>query len=274
MHESLYSSILPGLHQGKFKVYELPTVQIIIPTNSFSLAITQPRNNNYGMGDTRREIVSRVRSYRLYGGRGRATTTRTIVKKTQIIAITKFQLSQRLWSAWELGVAAEKRTVKVSHWAYWIKFCGIWEVDVFSFRSMVARTDRENGLRLENELDTLSVFASFRVFAHRNNDKGRFTNSVNYSEQVISSVSVHYAVIHGGRRGITDWPLEVKQLVYTLNGLRKFAPKEVQVKHPILQAGLRRVKTVMNLRDSHMDSTRWVLWLLQWKGVMRSGDVI
>lgn len=70
------------------------------------------------MGDTRREIVRRVRSYSIYGGRGRAESSSITEKKTPSVAMTKLKFSQKLWSIRELGVAAITNKVKVSHWVF------------------------------------------------------------------------------------------------------------------------------------------------------------
>lgn len=100
------------------------------------------------------------------------------------------------------------------------------------------------------------------------------TNSVNYAEKFFSSVRGHYASIHGRRPGLSEGALGGKKLSYTLDGLLKLAPSRMRVKMPILQSNMRRIRRVMNLRDSHEDRTMWELCLAQWKGVMRCGDLV
>lgn len=57
-------------------------------------------------------------------------------------------------------------------------------------------------------------------------------------------------------------------------GLEKFAPSCQTYRLPILQQHLRMVKETLNLEGCQMDRTLLALWLTQWQGVLRSGDLL
>lgn len=93
-------------------------------------------------------------------------------------------------------------------------------------------------MRLKEELEVLAEFETFIVFDTRNLKRRQTTNSVNFTEQVISSVRAHYAGIQGRRQGKINGDLGGKQLKYTLNGLRKLAPSRMRAKQPIPHSDL------------------------------------
>lgn len=65
-----------------------------------------------------------------------------------------------------------------------------------------------------------------------------------------------------------------KQLAYTLIGLHNLAPKKSRIKRPIFQSGQRHIGYVLELDISHIYRTLWVLRLIQWGGVMRTGYLL
>lgn len=120
----------------------------------------------------------------------------------------------------------------------------------------------------------MASFATFVVFATRTPEIVGHTKSVNYADQIISSVRGYYAVFHGRRPGLGSGELGGKQLKYVLNVLRKLARRVIKVRRPVLQGDLRRIRIVFNLTNSHQDRTMCVHCLAQWKGVVRSGDLV
>lgn len=109
-----------------------------------------------------------------------------------------------------------------------------------------ANKEWEVRMRLKEELDILDDFAALIVLETRSAEGGRATNSLNYAEQVISSVRGHYTRIQGRIPGMADGALG-KKLSYILRGLPKMAPCAARVKLPILKGDLRNIRGVLRL---------------------------
>lgn len=180
----------------------------------------------------------------------------------------------RLWAAEELGIADRTKVVKISHWEYWRRFCGVWNEDAATLGELGVNMEQERGMRLNKELEVISALGSFIVFDSRFVEKRTTTNSENYAEKVIYSVQRDYVRMQGRRPILTDGTLGGKQLLCTLRGLRKLVQIQMRVKLPILQRDLRMMCKVLDLESSHLDRTMCTLWLSQWKRVMRCGDLI
>lgn len=123
-------------------------------------------------------------------------------------------------------------------------------------------------------MDILAAFASFIVCEPQSLDTTKTTNTVNYAEQVISSVKGQYSSMHGRLPGLSEGSLGGKQWLNTLNEFRKLAPGLIPSKRPLLQPDLRRIRGVMNLKYIHDYRTMWSMCLAQWQGVMRCGYLV
>lgn len=100
-----------------------------------------------------REVVSAVRSYRLDGTRRRSESRPSEGKQTNPTPMTRMDLKRKVWVAKRLGIVPRTRTVNISHWAYWVKLCNLWEVDMMRFGSLPANSEEAISLRLKGELD-------------------------------------------------------------------------------------------------------------------------
>lgn len=178
-------------------------------------------------------------------------------------------------------LTSRTRTIHISHWVYWCRFCGVWGIDMAKFCALCANTEEPIILRLKYELSVLVSFTGFIVFAPRTLEVILSTNSVNYAEQVISSVRGHYAGttrivnrIHIRGPGLSNVALGFKQLRNTPNWLLNLAPIQMRVNRTILHADLRQIRADMDLSNIHDNWTMWALWFAQWKGLMRFGNII
>lgn len=158
-------------------------------------------------------------------------------------------LEGKFCPAQHIELAPTTRIVKESHWAYWSRFCRFWGVEAVKYRSLRAITEEGMILRLKVELDVIDAFADLILIAPRTTKGIRTTICVNYAEKLLSSIRGHYAGIHGRRPGLSNGELGGKQFRYRLDGLLILAPSRESVKRPVLQSDLRRISTVMNLKE-------------------------
>lgn len=148
-----------------------------------------------------------VMAYRIDGGRRSYHVTQNAQVERSRTPLSRMELAGKVWSAKNLGIAPRTRMVNKSHWAYWRRLCGVWGVDTIRVVALGANREESMSFRLKNELNVQSAFAAFIVFAPREFERRRSTNSVNYAEQVISSVRGNYAGIYSRRPGLSNGAL-------------------------------------------------------------------
>lgn len=159
-------------------------------------------------------VVSVVRSSTLDGGRGISNNGQGYVNEGTRSTLTKMDRTKKVWTSRQLGIAPRTRTIKISHWSYWRRFCGVWGLYTSHIGALGANSEETMILRLHNDLYVLSAFSGFIVFAPLSLYSNRTTNTVNYTDQVISSVRGHYASIHGRRPGLIDAALGETSALY------------------------------------------------------------
>lgn len=137
-----------------------------------------------------------MRSYRLDGGR-HPRRRQNISNPVETEVMSRHELYRKLSAARDLGVVSVTKVVKLSQWADWKRFCGVWKVDSTRFGSLGANAEEAVELRLQEGLDTFLAFAAFIVFSPRAKSVKHITNSVTYAEKVLSSIRCHYESIHG-----------------------------------------------------------------------------
>lgn len=93
----------------------------------------------------------------------------------------------------------------------------------------------------------------------RKNGRAGKSNSVQYAEQVISSVKAHYGLETGHRPGLVEGGNGGGQLRRVIKGLRMMSPRLQGVRLPILQHHLRAVRRVLNLESSQLHRVLWDL---------------
>ena len=173
-----------------------------------------------------------------------------------------------------LSAATANGTKRVAqiHMKWWQRFCRDMGIDIDRFAEAPLEADQAR--RVTQETDTLALFAVYVVTKGGQARTEQGYNSVNYAEQIISSIRSYYEAEHGRRPGVDQKGLSGYKLKRALRGLRRLFPKEAAVKKPLLQYHLRAIREVMDLRGNGLHRALWALWTCQWQGVMRTCDLI
>lgn len=111
-----------------------------------------------------------MRSYRLYGGRSSGRNLSIRKREERRMVLGKFEVSRRVQAEKELGIESGTCRIKLSHWAYWRRFHGVWEVETVTLGALAASTEVAMGLRMIKELDLFAAFAAFIVLDTRYRD--------------------------------------------------------------------------------------------------------
>lgn len=108
----------------------------------------------------------------------------------------------------------------------------------------------------------------------RPRQKTNHLNSAVYSKTVVGSIRNWCKEVAGRAPGTASENFYARVLGPLFRGLEKFSPNREAHRLPILQQHLRLVRDTLDLEGSQVDRTLWALWLTQWQGVLRSGDLI
>lgn len=103
-------------------------------------------------------------------------------------------------------------------------------------------------------------------------DRGKRYKTVDYSEQVVSSVRMSYCMRQGEAPAVLDGGIGSKILRRVLKGHLNLTPSTNRKNMPILQRYLRLLKRDLNLEGCNVYRTCWALCLTQFEGVMCSED--
>lgn len=131
------------------------------------------------------DVVSRVIYYRLGGGIRAGNYVPEGARIEGRRELGKVGLARKFQAAMKLGMTVRTRAIKVPHWAYCRRFCGVWVVDAVTFVDLGAKTEEDKRLRLKGELEVLVEFAQFVVLDPRMREKRNYKNSVTYAEKVL-----------------------------------------------------------------------------------------
>lgn len=172
----------------------------------------------------------------------------------------------------EDGTAVTTKSTQASHWNYWVDFCKMMHIDVESFGRCEEGEAQPTIAQVNAESGALAVFATFVVFYPRQN--GKEANTAAYAEKCMASVRSFYAEKWGRRPGLNITGTSTHLMKLVLKGLHKRSPSKQEARLPIMQQHLRAVKARMDLEHNQAHKTLWALWLTQWQGVSRSGDLI
>lgn len=122
-----------------------------------------------------------------------------------------------------------------------------------------------------SEANLLSAFATFVVKFPRNKSG---QNSADYATQVVASVRSLNAETLGRRPGMTPAGASHESFKTVVKGLRKMAPSIAVRRNPVMQHHLRAVTKTLDLDGSVVDRVLWALWVTQFQGTLRAGDLI
>lgn len=148
-------------------------------------------------------------------------------------------------------------------------FCGVAGIDseeCFAYDESLVNTKV-----VAAEADLLCAFMAYVVAFPRSKKP---TNTGRYARQVLSSVLSYYEDRLGRKQGANAEGNPVKRIRCVAKGLRVIAPASLTEKKPVLQYHLRAIKEQMNLSKNGFHRVCWSAWLMQWQGVLRSGDLI
>lgn len=265
--------------------------------NTSDAGVNIPAENNQTIG---RLIITRdgrkFQRFRSVGSTGRdVRTVQPVVEKkrsrtrltnaearARICAIRLSIRSQRntaievlrelAQAARDLGRSDGTHSVRTSHLDYWEEFLRESKTGVSGFGNCdwISKEDELTSRRYEN--DILSCFATFVVHRPRISRKKR--NSATYAKAVVGNVRKHFEEESGRAPGSDSEHFYSRVLGPLFRGLEKFSPIKEQPRMPILQQHLRLIRENLNLSGSQQDPTLWALWLTQWQGLLRNGDLL
>lgn len=167
------------------------------------------------------------------------------------------------------SLAPSSRCTMSSHLRFWAEFCQLAQLnpnDCFGDGSK-----DPSGLQIKAEAAVLAAFASFVIAFPRGTAKN---NTAKYAGQVIATVRSYYEDSLGCRPGIIANGSSHAHLKAAMKGLRAIAPAVEPKRRPILQYLLRAIKRMLQLESNQRHRVLWAMWLLQWQGCMRAGDLI
>lgn len=89
----------------------------------------------------------------------------------------------------------------------------------------------------------------------------------------MGTVHGYYKQMHGRATGVGRGVEFTRTLRGVSRGLKNFFPSTPLSRIPLLADEMREIRSVMSM-DNLRDLTFWALWSAQWKGVMRSSDIL
>lgn len=181
-------------------------------------------------------------------------------------------LQQSVGAAIDLGRSDGTHIAKRSHMAYWKAFKEETGMDTSTFYIPTWGSQRGEFTARQRENEILACFAAYVVHRPRRIGKGRNTGA--YARLVVASIRSCFAEEVGRQPGTNARHFSSTVLGPLFKGLEKFSPSPQQYRLPILQQHLRLIRKHLDVEGSHEDCTLWALWLTQWQGVLRSGDLI
>lgn len=174
-----------------------------------------------------------------------------------------------LKQALDVSYAPATKAVQKTHLAYWYDFCKVAQMSphtCFSANIFAADT-----AALAAEANILSAFLAFIVI-HPRGKKAH--NTAAYALQILSTVRAFFADAISRRPGIALNGASAGNLKAVVTGLRRVSPSPVLRRKPILQFHLRAIRARLQLRTNHLHRVAWALWLTQWQGCLRAGDLL
>jgi len=165
--------------------------------------------------------------------------------------------------------ALQKRELAMRKWQ---RFAEIFDIDLNTFGDASKRRpeDMQEALIWEGEL--LSAFAaySFRNSCYRTKSSIRseavMTDLYHIKQQLLEKFGRVPGQQADGRM--------TTQYNQMIAGIKRLQRSPAKPRLPVLQQHLRLVKTVLDLANNKMHRALWALWLTEWQGAMRSGDLI
>lgn len=203
----------------------------------------------------------------------RSTLTKIIEEmKTDKNNFSKDFIIKGTIAAAALGQGDGTTHAKASHIQYWKEYLLKMDIDFSTFGSRTW-TCKEHEISIrKRETSILSGFLFYVVTKPRKNN--RLYNSCDYARNVCSTIRQYYLTMNGREIGLVNSGYDKLLTGKVIKGLSKFSPQIKQYRMPILQSHLRLIKSYLDINNKHSDRTVWALWLTQWQGVMRCGDLL
>lgn len=178
-------------------------------------------------------------------------------------------IQKTLRSALAASYTASTKAVHGTHMSYWRDFCAVAQLsDVHCFSPDVSLTDT---VALNAEASILGAFFAFVVVRPK---RGKSQNSAAYALQILSTVRSFFQDRIGRKPGIAIDGLASGNLRAVIIGLKRIAPSVPPKRRPVLQFHLRAVRMHLNLATNQLHGVAWALWLTQWQGCLRAGDLL
>lgn len=163
--------------------------------------------------------------------------------------------------AHKLGPSDNTACSQGSHLSYWAAYLPDTDTTDATFNLTHFMNNRDEVDVRRREHDTLYGFACYVVCKPRQKNKAK--NRADYARVVVGTVRTFYF------RKTGRWPVlgedraNSTALKIMFKGLKKFSPNMIQQRLLVMHHHLRAIKPVMDLENSHLDSTLWELWLFQ-----------
>lgn len=167
------------------------------------------------------------------------------------------------------SLADSSRVTCDSHLRFWQDFCAIAGLDeetCFAYDDSLVNLEV-----IKAEADLLCAFMGYIVAFPR---RRKQSNSGLYARQVLSTVLSFYEDRIGRKPGCNAAGRQMHKIRCVAKGLRVLAPASKSSKVPVLQFHLRAIRSQLDLENNLLHRVCWAAWLMQWQGVLRSGDLI
>jgi len=227
------------------------------------------------MGRVKRDSEGRqVRRFTIYPGGPRRPTV-LVRKQSTLSDLEKASEAAKIRDTMQTLIDASATTYRVKRRdtaiRKWNRFAEIIDIDPKTY----GNADRIRSARMPRlitgEAEILSAFAAYCFRGAGKNIKGWIRKDTVIED--IRFVRAHYAEQNARTPGLFPDGRQPEQLNRIIDGMDRLQPRKKQDRLPVMQQHLHKIKKVMDLNDGRHRAL-WALWLCQWQGLLRSGDLI